>query len=64
MPEITLAVLGEKIDNMHTDFKEVKDDVKKNTEFRLQFKGIVTAVAFLAAMLGVAISKLADKIFK
>ena len=62
MAKITNEVLAVKIDNLHTALIEMKGDVKKNSTFRLQFKGIIAAVAFVSTVSGGLIMALVDKI--
>jgi len=61
-PKITLAVLSNQINNMHSDLKEIKTDVKLNNAFRLQAKGFAAAIIFIAGTLGgvvtITVSKL------
>jgi len=50
--KITNEVILEKINNIHEDIKEMKPDVKLNTEFRLQAKGVIGIVSFTCTVFG------------
>lgn len=60
--KITLAIIGEKMDNMHHDIKEIKGDVRTNTEFRLQIKGFVAALVVLGGFVGSFITWIISKV--
>ena len=52
MSRITNAVLAERIENLHEDVRRMNGTVRQNTEFRLQFKGVIAGFTALAAFLG------------
>jgi len=65
LAKITNAVLAEKMDNLIEMIKEdIKPAVRKNTEFRLKFKGVIASVSIIAAIIGGTLVKAIDKIFK
>ena len=64
MGRITNAVLLAKQKSMHEDIKEIKGDVKQNTEFRLKANGIIGAIAFVATIFGGAIVWIMNKVWK
>ena len=55
MVKITNAVLATKIDNLSSEINGLKNDVKKNSEFRLQAKGMMTAFSAIGATIGAGI---------
>lgn len=64
MVRITNAVLAEKIDAIQRTLDEdIKPAIKFNTEFRLQAKGIITAISGISATIGACIVWLLIKIF-
>lgn len=64
MVKVTLNVLAEKIDNLHNDIREMKEDVKENTTFRLQAKGALTAMVMIATVTGGAVSWVLNKFMR
>jgi len=64
MGKVTLNVLAEKIDSLHNDIKEMKGDVRENTQFRLQAKGALTAVIMIATVLGAGLSWVLNKFMR
>ncbi len=58
---ITLGTLANKIDYLHDDVKEIKNDVKTNTEFRMQAKGFMAAFMLMTSAATALIMKLFDK---
>jgi len=65
LAKITNAVLAEKMDNLTEMIKEdIKPAVRKNTEFRLKFKGVVAVVSGIAASVSAGTILIADKLFK
>jgi len=63
MARISNEVLATKLDMIHEDVKAVKAECAENTKFRLQAKGIIGAVAFVATTIGAFVVWLADKIW-
>ena len=65
---VTLAVLAEKIDNMHEKIEslstEIKPEVKANTEFRLQFKGFIAAIVMITGIISASITTGVAKIIE
>ena len=56
MRKVTLAVLDEKLNNIHEILvKDIKPCVKENTEFRLKARGMMTMLSIFMAGLGAAI---------
>lgn len=69
--KIQTAVLANKIDNLvdkidslQHSMEEFKSDIKANTEFRLQAKGMIGLVGILASFVGAVIVWSMDKIWK
>ena len=71
---ITIAKIGQKIDDQKEYFKERFDsidrenrdqwaEIKSNTKFKYQAKGIIGAVGFVAGVLGAGISWVMAKLF-
>jgi len=60
---ITNAVLAEKIDNLSNAFKDLKPEIKANTEFRLQAKGAFALLGSFSVMLGALTSWVLIKIW-
>jgi len=54
----------ERLDSIHDDFKEIKTEVKLNSEFRNKAKGIIGAVSFISAVFGGFILWGIDKLSK
>jgi len=52
MSRVTNEVLANKIDNLHDEVRDMKTDIKANTEFRLKSKGVIGAIAFISTMVG------------
>lgn len=59
--KITNAVLAEKIDSLHLAVIEIKTDVKENTKFRLQARGMIVAFSFVWGALGSVITFIATR---
>jgi TATA-box binding protein (TBP) (component of TFIID and TFIIIB) len=56
MTKMTLGILAQKIDNVHSSLREVKDDlkeckmdIKENTSFRLQIRGMIAAFVMVGS---------------
>lgn len=64
MGKVTLEVLSSQIDSLQNDFHEIKEDIKKNTEFRLQAKGFMAAVVMVATTLATGVTWLVNVLMK
>lgn len=64
MVRITNAVLAEKIDNLHQSVDELKENVRENTKFRHQAKGIIGFISFASMTLGGLFLWIINKIWK
>lgn len=69
--KITLAVLAEKIDNLHSvmdSYQEqidcCKKDITENTSFRLQAKGFIAAFVMIAGVVGGIVAWVVNRVFK
>lgn len=62
MSKVTLAVLNEKLDNIHETMKDMKCEVKANTEFRQKATGIIGFVAFVCTAAGAGLVWVFNKI--
>ena len=63
MAKITNTHLSDKLDLIRDDFKEIKDDVKQNTAFRNQARGMVATVTLVASLIGGGIVWIGNKLF-
>ena len=63
MARITNNVLAEKIDNLHGILKDLKPDIKSNSEFRLKAKGALSILSLAAGIIGGFIVFIFSKIF-
>lgn len=63
MQRITNEVLAEKIDNISTILKEIKPEIKENSEFRQTAKGALGVLTFSAGLLGGVVVYVFDKLF-
>ena len=65
MVRITNEVLAEKIDNIKVDLHEnIIPEVKKNSEFRIKAKGIITGIAFISSTCGAFVFYIINKIWE
>lgn len=62
MKRITNSYLAAKLESVHEDIRDIKVETKKNTEFRLKAKGIISAVGFIAAAVGGIIVWILNKV--
>ena len=63
MPRITNDVLAEKIDNLHSIMREIKPEIKSNSEFRHTAKGALGVLTFAAGLIGGAVVYSFGKLF-
>ena len=63
MAKVTNAVLAQKIDTLSGNFKDIKTDVKNNTEFRIQVRGFMAAITMFAGLLGGATAWVLNRFF-
>jgi len=63
MARITNNVLAEKIDNLHGILKDLKPDIKSNSEFRLKAKGALSILSLAAGIIGGAVAFIFNKFF-
>ena len=56
MAKVTNEVLASKIDDIKESLGDLKEDVKKNTKFRQQAAGFVSAIIFIAGGVGALIT--------
>lgn len=63
MQRITNNVLAEKIDNLHHILKDLKPDIRANSEFRLKAKGALSILSLAAGLIGGSIVFIFTKIF-
>lgn len=61
---ISLGVLAAKLDLIHDDIRAMKQEVKENTEFRLQAKGIIGVVAMFSSLVGGLVLFIIQKIWR
>ncbi len=54
----------ERLDSIHKDFQEIKEEVKLNSVFRYKAKGIIGAVSFISVVFGAFILWGIDKLSK
>jgi len=60
-----MGILTEKMDNLSEMLKDdIKPAVRKNTEFRLRFKGMVAVISGIAASVSAGMILVANKLFK
>lgn len=64
MVRITNEVLAEKIDGLKTHLKDdIYPEVKKNSEFRIKAKGIITGIAFVSSTFGAFLFYIINKLW-
>ena len=63
MAKPTIETVCVKLDNIHEDIKEMKTDVKKNTEFRNRAHGAIAGFGFVFGVIGGGFVWLLNKLF-
>jgi hypothetical protein len=61
--KVNIESVMTKLDYIHRDIKQLQESEKLNTEFRIQAKGVVGTITFVASIFGGFIVWLAGKIF-